>query len=160
MLILSREEIFPGSDRGSKMTNSQANKKIVTEFIVEVINNRKLDLAGNYFSRDLIWHGWSDFSHLNGLDAFVDLLRQFFVGFPDLHVTMEDVIAEDDKVVLRWNWSGTHQGYFEGIAPTGKRVKVIGLGVFRLEDGKIVERWLIEDFLDLMRQLDALPAKR
>jgi steroid delta-isomerase-like uncharacterized protein len=76
-------------------------------------------------------------------------------AFPDIHFDLEDVLAEGDKVVIRWTCTGTHRGEFRGIAPTGKRVSFPGMNIYRLRDGKIVERWGVEDGLSLLQQLGA-----
>ena len=79
-------------------------------------------------------------------------------GFPDFQVTIEDLFAaEGEKVVLRFTFRGTHQGEFLGVAPTGKRVTMAGIDIFRIADGKIVELWGQEDVLGMMQQLGAIP---
>ena len=78
-----------------------------------------------------------------------------FAAFPDWHTTIEDLIAEGDKVVVRMMQRGTHQGTFFGLAATGKQVTVAGIAIFRLRNGQIVEEWLITDQLGAMQQLGA-----
>jgi steroid delta-isomerase-like uncharacterized protein len=81
----------------------------------------------------------------------------FFAAFPGLHISIEDVIAQGDKVAVRITWQGTHQGEFMGIPPTGKPVTVTGINLYRVANGKIVEEWWQEDILGLMQQLGVLP---
>jgi predicted ester cyclase len=71
--------------------------------------------------------------------------------------TIEDLIAEGDKVVARWRSHATHQGDYMGIAPSGKEVEFTGISVYRIEEGKIAESWTVEDQLGLMRQIGAIP---
>src|SRR5215218_1590701 len=78
-------------------------------------------------------------------------------GFPDVVSTIEDLIAEGDKVVARWRARATHQGEYMGISPTGKEVEFTGISFYRIEGGKIVQSWNIEDELGLMRQIGAVP---
>jgi predicted ester cyclase len=78
-------------------------------------------------------------------------------GFPDVTSTIEDLIAEGDKVVARWRSHATHQGDYMGIAPSGKEVEFTGISVYRIEEGKIAESWTVEDQLGLMRQIGAIP---
>jgi hypothetical protein len=78
-------------------------------------------------------------------------------GFPDLDVTIEDQIAEGDKVVTRWSAKGTNSGPLQGMPPTGKAVRVTGANVARLAGGKIVESWFNFDMLTLLRQLGVVP---
>jgi predicted ester cyclase len=82
-----------------------------------------------------------------------DRSRRFDRRFPTVHFSNNDLLVDGDKVVARWTCTGTHRGPFVGLAPTGKRVTFIGINIFRLRDGKIVERWAIEDVLSLMQQL-------
>src|ERR671914_1471252 len=77
-------------------------------------------------------------------------------GFPDVVSTIEDLIAEGDKVVARWRSRTTHQGEYMGIPPTGKEVEFTGISVYRIEAGKIAESWTVEDELGLMRQIGAV----
>ena len=78
-------------------------------------------------------------------------------GFPDVVSTVEDLIAEGDKVVARWRSRATHQGNYMGIAPTGKEVEFTGISFYRIEAGRIAESWNEEDELGLMRQIGAVP---
>ena len=79
-------------------------------------------------------------------------------AFPDLQYTVEDQIAEGDKVVTRYTASGTHRGELMGIAPTGSRVEITGISITRVEDGKIEEIWETHDALGMMRQLGVIPS--
>ena len=78
-------------------------------------------------------------------------------GFPDVISTIEDLIAEGDKVVARWRSRATHQGDYMSIAPTGNEVEFTGISFYRIEGGKIAQSWNIEDQLGLMRQIGAFP---
>lgn len=90
-----------------------------------------------------------------GVKQFFTMLRS---AFPDLHFTIEDVIAEGDKVVTRSTWQGTHQGAFLGIPPTGKQVRVTGIDITRYAGGKAVEHWGNQDTLGLLQQLGVIPS--
>ena len=116
-----------------------------------------LDLFDEIFAPDFVQYG-ADPDQVSGVEE----LRQFFVmmrsGFPDFQVTIEDLFAaEGEKVVLRFTFRGTHQGEFMGVAPTGKRVTMAGIDIFRIADGKIAELWNQEDVLVMMRQIGAIP---
>jgi predicted ester cyclase len=107
-------------------------------------------------------------NHIGNLDAAEELFvteqaeaaRQeaadFRQGFPDVISTLEDLIAEGDRVVARWRSRATHQGEYMGIPPTGKEVEFTGISVYRIETGKIAESWTVEDELGLMRQISAV----
>jgi predicted ester cyclase len=83
-------------------------------------------------------------------------MSEFREAFPDFHTTVEDQIAEGDRVVTRWRMNGTHGGEFRGIAPTGAELEVTGIGIFRFSEGKVVESWDNFDQLGMMQQLGAL----
>lgn len=93
-----------------------------------------------------------------GLEANKVFNETLFQGFPDIHHTMEDVIAEGDKVVYRTTIQGTHTGMFLGTPPTGKSVKVNDFTLLRIADGKIVEWWYECNLLEVMQQLGLVSA--
>ena len=86
-------------------------------------------------------------------------VRQFYgvirAAFPDLTYTVEDLIAQGDKVVVRWCWNATHQGTFRGIPPTGKKITLTGIAIYKIAAGKAVQRWVEGDVLTLLRALGA-----
>ena len=108
-------------------------------------------------------------NHTGNLDAAEELFapehaeaaRQeaadFHRGFPDVVSTIEDLIAEGDKVVVRWSARATHRGEYEGVPPTGKAVEFTGISVYRIDGDRIAESWTVEDELGLMRQIGAVP---
>src|ERR671912_934561 len=108
-------------------------------------------------------------NHTGNLDAAEELFAadqaeaakqeaaSFRQGFPDVTSTIEDLIAEGDKVVARWRSHATHQGDYLGIAPSGKEVEFTGISLYRIEKDKIAESWTVEDELGLMRQIGAIP---
>jgi len=81
------------------------------------------------------------------------MTRLFVSVFPDLHLTIEDLIAEGNEVVLRWTGTGTQQGAFAGNPPTGKQVTSTGIDIFRIANGKVVEHWSNSDDLGVLQQL-------
>ena len=93
--------------------------------------------------------------------AYVEAAKQeaadFRRGFPDVVSTIEDLIAEGDKVVARWRSRATHRGEYMGIPPTGKEVEFTGISVYRIEGGRIAESWNSEDQFGLLRQIGAVP---
>jgi predicted ester cyclase len=82
----------------------------------------------------------------------------FRAGYSDAQITVDDQIAEGDKVASRWTGRGTHDGELMGIAPTGKHVAVAGLTISRVENGRVVEEWTNWDTLGMLQQLGAIPA--
>jgi predicted ester cyclase len=107
-------------------------------------------------------------NHTGDLDAVAELFAPDRVedakreaanvrrGFPDLESTIEDLIAERDKVVAHWRAQATHRGEYMGIPPTGNRVNFTGISIYRIEGGKIAESWGVSDLLGMMQQLGAV----
>ena len=96
-------------------------------------------------------------SHEHGPAAFRTVMTRLRGAFPDIRYHLDDVVAEDERVAVRWHWTGTHTGPFRTFAPTGKTVSSTGAGVFRLKDGKIVAAVLETDRLGFLQQIGVLP---
>ena len=95
--------------------------------------------------------------HVSGAEALKEVFLRLHGAYPDLHVAIEDLIAEGDKVVSRNVVTGTHEGEYMGIAPTGKSVRYDEIFIFRFVDGRIAETWGVVDVLGQLRQLGAMP---
>ena len=131
------------------------NAVIVRGFVDEVITRGNIEAAGQYVWEDVIepvpLPGQGP-----GLDGLKDILRAMRAGFPDIVFSIQEQIAEDDKVASRFEWTGTHSGEFLGIPATGRPVRVWGVVIDRLEDGRIKGTRIIMDTLGLMTQVGAL----
>jgi steroid delta-isomerase-like uncharacterized protein len=135
---------------------SEENKATFRRYVEEVGNQGNFDLADEFFDRYRAHQ--PDGSVLErGPEDVKRFMGEFRNAFPDFHTTIEDQIAEGDKVVTRWTMRGTHEGEFRGIAPTGNQITVTGIGIFRFSDGKVVESWDNFDQLGMMQQLGAIP---
>ncbi len=104
-----------------------------------------------------VHHDPSNPVDIKGPEGHRQRITEVIAAFPDINFTIEDMVAEGDKVVARWTLRGTHLGEFIGIPPTGKQVAVSGVIIHRLAGGKIVEDWALRDSLGLMRQLGLIP---
>ena len=135
----------------------QRNKAIVQRFLEEVINQQNPGAAGATCVTDLRWHGGS-LGQAENLAAFQSALASVFASFPDLHVEIHDVIAEEDRVAVRATMHGTQLGEFRGIPPTGKRISSSAINSYRIVNSRIAEEWWQHDVLGLMEQLDGVPA--
>jgi steroid delta-isomerase-like uncharacterized protein len=133
------------------------NAMIVRGFVDEVITQGNIEAAEQYVWEDVIEQvplpGQGP-----GLDGLKDILRAMRAGFPDIVFSIQEQIAEDDKVASRFEWTGTHSGEFLGIPATGRPVRVWGVVIDRLEDGRIKDTRIIMDTLGLMGQLGVLPS--
>src|SRR5436190_7142778 len=92
-----------------------------------------------------------------GREALKQFMPGYFAAFPDLRINLEDLIAHDNKVVARWTMLGTHQGNFMGLPPTGERINITGMDIWRAANGKLAEHWDQMDFLGMMQQLGMIP---
>jgi steroid delta-isomerase-like uncharacterized protein len=137
--------------------SEEENKAIFRRYVEEVGNEGNLDLADEIFGRYLAHQ--SDGSVLErGPEDVKRFMGEFREGFPDFHSTIEDMVAEGDKVATRWRMRGTHRGEFRGTAPTNKEVEVTGIGIFRFSpEGKVVESWDNLDELGMLQQLGVVP---
>ena len=114
------------------------------------------DTLGEVYAPDVVWHNPE--GDIQGLEEAKQFVAMFETAFPDISATVEDVVAEGDKVVSRVTIRGTHQGEVEEFGPpTGRRVEVQGLSLHRIEDGKIVEEWNSYDNLSILQQLGLAP---
>ena len=135
---------------------SEQNKKLVRRITDEILNQGNLAVVDERFAGDYVGHTFTEIQGPEGVKKqFVSPLRS---AFPDLHYIVEDQLAEGDKVATRWTCQGTHEGTFQGVPPTGKEVTFVGMTIFRVANGKIVEGWTNADMLGLMQQLGAVPA--
>lgn len=115
-------------------------------------------VADQIMARDFVDHPGPPPGMASGLAGFKQFASMLVGAFPDLHVTVEDLIEEGDRVAARVTVNGTHRGLLMGQFPaTGKHMAVTGVDIFRLAGGKIVERWNHRDLLGLMQQLGAVP---
>lgn len=134
--------------------SAETNKAIVRRYIEQVFNERRPDLLEEFLAEDFESH--------TELAPGLEGAKQFYAisdaAFPDQQTTIEDVIAEGDKVVVRATFKGTHQGELIGIPPTGRTVILPWISILRLANGKIVEHWYQDDQMGLMQQLGVLPA--
>jgi steroid delta-isomerase-like uncharacterized protein len=137
---------------------SQQNKMVERRLIEEVWNRGNYAVVDELVASDYLGHSSIPGDETHGREGY----RQFYAAlrqaFPDLYVTIEDQIAEGDRVVTRWTACGTHRGEFQGILPTGKQGTITGTTIHRLANGKVVECWTNADDLGLLAQLGAVPA--
>ena len=134
------------------------NKTIARRFVEvlqEFFRTGDAELMDTVLADNVVQHISGMPPEAQSLEGFKQLLPALRQGFPDALFEVEDLVAEGDKVAFRLNWSATHQGELFGIPPTGTRATVTEMHIFRIADGKVVERWGEWDALGLMQQLGA-----
>ncbi len=136
--------------------STEDNKALVRRGLEEVWNQKNLATLDELVAPDYVVHNASMTVH--GLEQYKQFISMFLTAFPDFQSTIEDMIAEGDKVVTRWTARGTHQGAFMGISPTGKQVVVTGITIDRFVNGKFVEAWNNGDDLGVLQQLGVVPS--
>jgi steroid delta-isomerase-like uncharacterized protein len=136
--------------------STATNQAIARRVFEEVFNAGNLDLIDTLASPDVVIH-YGSAEPTRGLEAYKRAFSASQPIFPDMHFTIEDLIAEGDRVVTRWTMRATHRGEYLGIAATGRQVTETGVSIYRIVDGKVVEGWVSSDDLGVMQQLGALP---
>ncbi|MBY4599217.1 ester cyclase [bacterium BD-1] len=127
------------------------NKAVTRRVYEEGLNQGRFEVP---YRADFVGHGGRNtFTHADGMAE----ARGWREAFPDLHITVEKQVAENDLVAVRWTARGTNTGTGNGIPATGKAVQITGTTLFRMDEGKIAEEWTCADSLGLMRQLELLP---
>ena len=115
-----------------------------------------MDLLDEVYAADFVWH--EPDQDIQGSEEARQFINMYKSAFPDLRVTVEDVLAEGDQAVTRWTIRGTHRGDLMGTAPTERKIEFKGISIHRIEGGKIVEEWNGYDTLGVMQQIGAVPS--
>ena len=139
-----------------KVSSSIEDNIAIGRKMMEIVNGQDLNLlddllVSDYENKQLV---------LKSLEDLKQILRRQYRGFPDIHRTIEGIIADDDTVWIRVKITGTHTGEYRGIAPTGKKVVMASVPAYRIVDGKIVEGWSVWNPLDMFKQLGVIDYKR
>jgi predicted ester cyclase len=137
--------------------STEANKTSVRRFYDEVFNQKNRAAIDEFIDPNQVDHAAPPGTP-GGLAGAKQTIGMYLTAFPDLHFTVEDMIAEGDKLVARLTVRGTQQGAFMGIPPTGKHVTVTAIDISRMAGGKSVEHWIEMDTLGMMQQLGVIPA--
>jgi steroid delta-isomerase-like uncharacterized protein len=136
--------------------STEENKTLYRQLLEGAMNERNLAIVDELCTPDFVLHRGS--TTIQGREPYKQFLSMYLTAGPDFHVTIEDLLAEGDKVVSRFTGGGTHLGPFMGIAPTGKYVTATGMAIIRVANGKIVEEWSNGDDLGMLQQLGVIPA--
>jgi steroid delta-isomerase-like uncharacterized protein len=140
--------------------SSAADKVAKSKLLLDAFSSGDVAAADELLDPQAISHDPATpaaMQSLRGPEAFKRTVAMYRTGFPDLRMVVDDVVADGDKVVLRWHTEGTHRGELQGLAPTDKRGSVTGISIDQWREGKLVETWTQWDNLGLARQLGAAP---
>ena len=136
--------------------STEENKAMVRRCIEDVFNKHNVSALGEFLAPNVVHHSLPPGvpQDREGFKQFVSML---LAAFPDFHITVEDMVAEGDKVVALATTGGTHKGEFIGIPPTGKQATWTEIFIWRIDGGKAVEMWAELDQLGMMQQLGVMP---
>lgn len=136
------------------MTTTEAeNKELLRRFQEEVFEQGNLDLIDELFADDFVGHSAGAPKDIHGPEEYREFVAMIRAASSDMTVSVDDRLAEDDKVVQRVVATGTHDGEFMDIPPTGNEFEVAGIDIYRIEDGEFVEGWEQADMMGMMQQL-------
>jgi steroid delta-isomerase-like uncharacterized protein len=144
------------SDTSSLSANRVAAPvEVVTRFLDDVINGGAFELIDELWAADMAWHGGS-LGEYHGREQWKAINTHAATAFTDMHLTVHDIVTEAEKVAVRFTNSGRHTGQFMGVPATGKQVEWLGIGIYTVRAGKIVDAWFGEDMLGLLLALGAI----
>lgn len=134
------------------------NEAVVRKFLDEVVTGGQLELLDELWTRDMLWSDGT--TTIRGIENFKKVLGAVKEKtFEDMKLNIKDVVTSKDKVVVRFTNSGKLVGTYRGYKPTLKKAEWIGIGIYRLENGKIAEAWFAEDYLSQLLQLGIIELK-
>ncbi len=146
-----------GAGSGTAASVEEQNKAVVRRIWAELHDQGNVAVADELLTPDSVLH-ISGARDITGIEAIKRFLGKETIGFPDSHYTIEDLVAEGDRVVTRWTYLGTFSGDYYGTPPTGKQLTSVGISIHRLVDGKVAESWWVYDTLNWQKQLGLIPA--
>ena len=138
--------------------STEQNKALVRQMVEEIFNRGNIGRADEFLAPDFVEREELPPGIPRDREGVKQLTAMLHGAFPDFRATIDDMVAEGDKVVMRMTWRGTHKGEFMGIPPTGKSVSFGVIDIIRIAGGKFVEHWGQMDRMALMQQLGAIPA--
>ena len=152
---LTRQVLRRGTEEIS--VSAEENKAVARRWFEDLFNTGDLEVADEIIAPDHVNHDPTLPDIPPGSEGQKQIVNLYRGAFTNAHISIEDQVAEGDRVVTRWTSSGTHQGELMGLAPTGNQVRITGITINRVSGGKIVESWTNYDALGMMRQIGAVP---
>src|SRR5687768_3370414 len=155
LIVAARQVLHRGTEEISP--SAEENKALAHRWFEELFNAGNLEVADEIVAPDHVNHDPTLPDIPPGPEGQKQIVNLYRGAFTNAHISVEDQLAEGDRVVTRWTGSGTHQGELMGVAPTGNQVRVTGITINRLSGAKIAESWTNYDALGMMRQIGAIP---
>jgi steroid delta-isomerase-like uncharacterized protein len=146
----------PPPTPGSASADPEQSKAIMRHDLEDVFSSHDLAALDASFAEDYVYHAMG--RDIRGVDGYRQAMAPLFSAFPDIRTTIVQMVAEGDRVAVLWQASGTHQGSFFGVEPTGKPIQIYGITIERIYDGLRREGWSCPDMMGLMQQIGAVPA--
>lgn len=132
------------------------NKELVRRVVEEVFNGGEVDRIDEYVSSDYIGHSSAVPEDIHGREGYKDFVRMVRSASSDFEVTIDELLADGNKVIQRSHQAGTHDGQFLGLEPTGVEFEFPGIVIYEIDNGEIVEEWSQADMMGLMEQLGGI----
>ncbi len=139
----------------SETMSPEENEALVRRFVEAALNQNKLDTLPTFFALDVLGHYPQTEETSKGIEGLKQQLGRFLMAFPDFHITIDDLVAQADKVAWRWTFTGTHKGMYREFPPTNRSVTISGASFEHFAAGKIVERWASIPECAILRQIGA-----
>ena len=152
-LFLGVSSVFTGCNTKTQEGVIESNKRLIRLMNAEVWNNANLDLVDKLYTPDFVLHFLPDGSELKGIDSLREHILEHRKAFPDWSENIMHIVAEQNLVIIHYVSTGTNQGRWLGNSPSGKRIQINEVSIFRIEDGRIAEQWLLPDLFSMNQQL-------
>jgi len=152
---LTRQVLSRGTEETS--VSAEENKALARRWFEDLFNTGNLEVTDEIIAPEHVNHDPTLPDIPTGPEGQKQIVNLYRGAFTNAHISVEDQLAEGDRVVTRWTGSGTHQGELMGVAPTGNQVRITGITINRVSGGKIVESWSNYDALGMMQQIGAIP---
>lgn len=140
-----------------RMNALESNKQLVTRYYEELLNEGRLDIVDDLFTGEFLAEEPAEAGVLRGRGAVERAVTAYREGFSDFHEHVVHLLAEGDLVAARFRFTGTHDGTFLKAAPTGRQVSMVGMEIFRVENGRIADVWYAEPLHELFEQFGTIP---
>ncbi|MBX0297940.1 ester cyclase [Haloarcula nitratireducens] len=139
------------------VTTTRENKDVVRHYIEDAWNEAALDLVEDLIAAEAPHHDPTLSDRPDGPAGRKQSIQVYHTACPDVHISIEEMVAEDDLVAVRWTGRGTHEGELMGIEPTGTEIEITGMSINRMNEGQIAETWEVYDTHGMLQQIGVLP---